>query len=399
MDMIDPQMMLARSLMQRQPTQVRGPAGALANLLAPMAGMMFAKHARGKQEKQQEAETSAMGRLLAEAEAARAQGGDPREAIRGALSEGAGDLGATGRKLMESELSGILSGSGERKTARDVAGRLRYLDNESLAFPGVETPPPNPGTGLVQVYDESSPTGSKWVPKSEAAGQPGKAPSSALSITGYDDKGRPLIQMGGKAPGITKPTRTATEKQLINKSETLAHLSSIRQRYRPEFQQVGTRWDALKARLKSKAGISLAPEESELLQDYSAYRADAGQLFANTLKDLSGVAVNPTEFKRAEVWLPNPGTGLFDGDSPEELESKIERFEDFTKRALMKRNYILRHGLDIDDVDVDDMPGVVRKRGNEIEKQYREDFGLTGEALGDAVRQALTEEFGAGVGR
>lgn len=193
---------------------------------------------------------------------------------------------------------------------------------------------------------------------------------------------------------MTKATAGAVQKRLLGAGDTLSSLASIRDKYRPEFQQLGTRWDAFTTRWQEKLEIGdVSPEDQALLSDYSTYRADAGQLFALTLKDLSGVAVNPTEFKRAQAWLPNPGTGLIDGDSPTELRSKIDRFEEFSKRALMKYSYINQHGLTVDDIDVNDIPNIVNRRGNEIASELQGQ-GLKGDALKQAVKLRLADEFG-----
>lgn len=202
------------------------------------------------------------------------------------------------------------------------------------------------------------------------------------------------VGRGGKGGGkLGRRAQGEVETKILSVGETMAQITSIRNRYKPEYQELGTRWDAFRSKWKSKLGFEVGPEDRQLLRDYSAYRADAGQLFALTLKDLSGVAVNPTEFKRAEAWLPNPGTGLFDGDAPDELTSKLDRFEEFTRRALMKYAFINKNGLTINDVDVDDMPSKMRSRGNEIAKNFQKD-GLTGDALKQAVKYRLADEFG-----
>ena len=122
-------------------------------------------------------------------------------------------------------------------------------------------------------------------------------------------------------------------------------MENITNRYKPSYQQIGTRagmsWDAMRDKINPESLSSLEQQE---LSDYTAYRAESGQLFSNVLKELSGVAVNPTEFKRAEAYLPNPGTGIFDGDSPTQLFSKVERLRDFTDKALAKYSYIKSNG-------------------------------------------------------
>lgn len=250
-----------------------------------------------------------------------------------------------------------------------------------------------PGGKLVEVFDPNSPTGTSWVTSADAIGRPGKPGSKGLSLT-YDEQGRPIVEMGGRND-LTTAARNNIDTKLIDNGDTLSQITAIRSRFRPEYQQIGTRWDAMKGAIKSKAGLQVGKEERQFLQEFSAYRAESGQMFSNVLKSLSGAAVTPHEMKRAEAWLPNPGTGLWDGDDPITLESKLGRLEDFTRKALAKYNYVRRHGLGVDAVDVDQMPRLMRQRGDEIAAELRQQ-GVQDATLVQAVKLRLADEFGIG---
>lgn len=210
----------------------------------------------------------------------------------------------------------------------------------------------------------------------------------------FDDNGRvKSITQGGKGGGLTPAVNTEVQKKIMSSGDTMAQLTSITSRFKPEYQQIGTRWDTFKTKWMDKAGLEVSPEDKKLLEDFTSYRGDAAQLFSLTLKDLSGVAVNPTEYKRAEAWLPSPGSGIFDGDSPTEMRSKLDRFTDFTRKALMKYAYIQKNGLTIDDVDVAQIPSLMNKRGNDLAEEYRKQ-GMGGDALKEAVKYRLADEFG-----
>lgn len=215
-----------------------------------------------------------------------------------------------------------------------------------------------------------------------------------ITIT-TDKDGNTITTIGGSGTDgdITKPTRNKVQEKILNAGDTLSQITSIKTKFKPEYQEFSTKagmaWNSLKDKVNSD---SLMPQEKQKLDDFTQYRAEAGQLFALTLKDLSGVAVNPTEYKRAEVWLPNPGSGIFDGDSPTELKSKVERFEDFTRKALMKHAYIQNKGLTVNDVDVDQMPSLMQQRGDELTAELQST--MEGEALKNAVKTQLADEFG-----
>lgn len=249
----------------------------------------------------------------------------------------------------------------------------------------------------MQVFDPTSPTGTRFVRPEDAIGQPGKPPSKVFAITGYDSEGRPLIEMGGAGGGnMGTAARNAVEQRILDSGDTMSQVAAIRARFRPEFQQIGTRWDALKASWKLKAGLDLDADSRQRLQDFSAYRAESGQMFSNILRSLSGTAVTDPEMRRAEAWLPNPGTGLFDGDDPAMLESKLNRLEDFTRKALAKNSYVRRHGLDIGAIDVEQMPSIMQRRGDELAQELAAQ-GVHGGQLKSAVKQRLADEFGLSV--
>jgi hypothetical protein len=248
---------------------------------------------------------------------------------------------------------------------------------------------------LVEIYDDKSPTGTRFVKASEAVGKPGKMPSG-LNIE-FDEQGRPksISQGRGGSGGMGKAAQNTVEKEILEHGDQMSAMKTIQNLYRPEFQQIGTKWNATLTAIQNKAGVDVDPRDRKQLEEFSKYRAEAAQAFSMTLKRLSGVAVNPTEFKRTEAWMPNPGTGIFDGDSPIELEAKRQRMEDFTRRALIKYNYIRKNGLSKDDIDVDDMPAIVQKRGDELATRLAQRY--KGDELKRAVKSALSDEFGFGI--
>ena len=250
----------------------------------------------------------------------------------------------------------------------------------------------------MEVYDPNSPTGTRLVSRKDALGKPGKPPSG-FSIEMDPETGKVVRVAQGRGAGqggMGKRAEGETQDRILKGGDTMGQLKSIQKLYRPEFQQIGNKWGNYLTAWKDKAGVNLDDSERKNLQDFTQYRAEAAQLFSLTLKDLSGVAVNPTEFERAKSWLPNPGSGIFDGDSPTELEAKRQRFEDFTRRALIKYNYINKNGLSKNDIDVDDIPALVSKRGDELEAQLKS-RGVTGEDLKRQVKTLLSDEFGFGL--
>jgi len=211
-------------------------------------------------------------------------------------------------------------------------------------------------------------------------------PGQGFSVTTPDG----TVVNYGSGGAVTNKTQGEAENRMIEAGDTIAAVTNIRGQFKPTFQQIGTRAQMKVLALKDRAG-TLNDDERAKLSEYATYRAEAGQLMSGMLNQLFGAAISEQEMKRGESFLPNTGTGLFDGDSPTEMDSKLKRYEDFTRKALMKAAYIQRNGLTVDQVSIDQMPDLMRKRGNELSKEYA---NLGPNEMMKAVKARLADEFG-----
>ncbi len=312
------------------------------------------------------------------------------------MSGGSGDTpyGGAGNDTLSGGSGDTPYGGAGNDTLSGGSGDTPYggAGNDTLLVP--------PGTAGISTRDIFN----SLPPQVQTAIKMSKSPRAAFSAYLLREKGLEItfgpdgkvqsVTQGGKPQtmgGLQKSTAGQIEKKILSAGDTMASLTYLKSRYKPEYHQIGPRFYNMMTSLKSKMGGDVSPEDRRRLSEYVTYKAEAYQLFSLTLKDLSGVAVNPTEFKRAEQWLPSPGTGIADGDDPISMESKIARFEDFTKRALMKYAYITKNGLSVDDVDVRDMPHIMQKRGDELAKEYQ---GMEPSEIKKAVRYRLADEFG-----
>ena len=151
-------------------------------------------------------------------------------------------------------------------------------------------------------------------------------------------------------------------------------------------------------------------EDKIALGKFSRYTASTGQLFTQILKALSGVAVNPTEYKRAEIFIPNVGTTIWGGDSPSEVQAKRAEMIRFSRNAMYKYHYIRKNGLSLygpnkaaimngtmeDDVSVFNMENIINRRGAELRQQY-ETEGLKEWEIRQSITRDLIAEFGPGM--
>lgn len=238
----------------------------------------------------------------------------------------------------------------------------------------------------------------KYVPRSQAVGQSAPDEAGLMVTTGPD--GKPVIMratpqgMKSMLGTLGSAAQNEVEKTLVETGGLRQQMASQMERFRPEYQTWGTKLGMWGTALKEKLDLGQAdPDTRQKLAEFTQFRSDAYRLFSQYLKTLSGVAVNPTEFKRAEAQLPNPGTGVFDGDSPTEFASKQREFMDFADKATARLHYIQRRGMTINDIPLDQMPQIIEKRGKELEASIGR-LGIDGEALRKSVRDQLAREFG-----
>ena len=147
--------------------------------------------------------------------------------------------------------------------------------------------------------------------------------------------------------------------------------------FRPEYQQIGPRlgaaWTAFKEKYGGLPGIpkEVSPEDRELLREYTLYRRDAIDNINRYIKEMTGAAMSVPEAKRIRKGVPDAGEGVFDGDSPTEFQAKMLGTMRSLKLATARYSYALRHGLDRDDINLEEMEDIMRDRMREVEQEVR----------------------------
>lgn len=244
----------------------------------------------------------------------------------------------------------------------------------------------NKSEPLVEIYDAASPTGSRMVPRGQAAGQPGK-PSSKMSLT-YDEQGRPIIDIGGAGP--TKSTENEIGKRQLNAVDALDRLSQVEKSFDPSFLTYGGKLKDITTNLQDKAGIPLSPDDQAFQQKYTEFAANtAGNLNA-TLKELSGTAVNASELPRMEKQLPS------EKDGPQKFKAKLDVSTKNFRRAIIRYRYATQIGIDPlkSGIELADVDKLIERRGHELEQSFMQDKTLSPKQIEGMVTQQLKSEFG-----
>lgn len=193
-----------------------------------------------------------------------------------------------------------------------------------------------------------------------------------------------------------KPAQNKIDEGLLDSGMRQQQLSSIERQFRPEFQQLGTRWNALTLSVKDKVGLTdLDPGQKQFLTDFSQYKRNSIDALNQYIKSVTGAAMTNAEAERILRGLPNPGTGLFDGDSPTEFKAKLDDALKQTRLAEARLVYIKRNGMNLADVELSRMPRLMNERGAAIEGAIRKQQPNLPEAdVRKLVRRNLAQEFG-----
>lgn len=192
-----------------------------------------------------------------------------------------------------------------------------------------------------------------------------------------------------------KPAQNKIDEGLLDAGVRQQRLLTIERQFRPEFQQYVPRISAGWSSLKEKMGVDLSPEDKTFLTDFSAYKRNSINSMNEYIKSITGAAMSEAEAERILRGMPNPGQGLFDGDSPTEFKAKMDDAIKQTRLAEARLVYIKRNGMSIGDVSLERMPSLMNQRGGELEKLIRQQNGkLSDGDVRKLVKRNLAQEFG-----
>ena len=213
-------------------------------------------------------------------------------------------------------------------------------------------------------------------------------------------------QVNNYPPGAIEPgkaTRTDLEKEALQSSAAIQRFNQIEAGFKPEYLQYAPRLSAGWAALKEKGGLGLSPGDQRFLKDYSAWSRGAIEEVNSYIQQKTGAAMGAQEALRLKKGVPNPGEGMFDGDSPTQFKAKLDDTMRQLKLVEARSLYALRNGLTLMGpngepvVPLSAMPKIMDERGLQIEQQVRKQYpNLNAKELKQMVVRQLGVEFGIG---
>lgn len=198
---------------------------------------------------------------------------------------------------------------------------------------------------------------------------------------------------GGGTLDVGKTGVGEIDKSLLSSGARLITLNRITEGYDPRFLETKFRAGMAIRGIGEKLGRDLTITERDELSAYSKFRQDAVRQLNQYINEVTGAAIGQgEEAARLKSGVPNPGSGLFDGDSPTEFKAKLENTIRDLKMAEARLHYIKVNGLKLGDVSLARMPMIMKDREQELIKQFKLDPNKPEDR--NVLRNRLAQEFG-----
>lgn len=220
--------------------------------------------------------------------------------------------------------------------------------------------------------------------------QESKKPGGGLSITGYDDKGRPLIQVGGAAP-LGKPAVNTLEEKQIQGIEALSRLDEIERVSDPKLLTYGNTLKDKALGVKSNLGLELTPDQKAFHNQATDMRQSTMENLSRTIKDLTGSAMQLSEVPRIEATVPSMS------DDPDQFPRKLKNATRLIRNGVIRAQIAREQGMDPlnTGIDLGDTKTLIDKRGEQLTRHYAARApGMAPADVEAAIDKQLKAEFG-----
>jgi len=204
----------------------------------------------------------------------------------------------------------------------------------------------------------------------------------------------------GAFDALAGPVTRQAQTDIIGIDDSLARLDEIDAGFDTQFLQVPGRLDAKITELQEKFRIGdPSPEDRQFLADFSAFQRDAIENINLEIKRITGAQMSEKEADRIRQGFPDPGEGIFDGDSPTVFRAKLNSVRNQLLLTRARRIVLLSRGIDLsvltdpartrqfDNLSLGAVERLAEQRAEEVRAAGGDDA---------AVRRMLLEEFGLG---
>ena len=206
--------------------------------------------------------------------------------------------------------------------------------------------------------------------------------------------GGDIINYPPGAVPVGKEGQNALDKAALSTGDRLAQLDRIESSFKPEYlEQRFKGTQALRATGEKFGLKQLSPAQQQELTAFTQFQQDSVRSLNAYINEVTGAAIGAgEEAERIKAGMPNPGTGLFDGDSPTQFNAKLKNTLRDLRTVEARVQYIKANGLKLVDVPLNKMPDIMRKRETELINSLQLDVSKPEDKA--ILRNRLASEFG-----
>lgn len=226
--------------------------------------------------------------------------------------------------------------------------------------------------------------------------------TKALGEQMMKDTDRERMELG-------KPAANDLDEKIVAGLDQISRLEAMNQTFDDKYQTIGTRLGMAGTGWMARLDPSKVDPRSA--QELAAFARDRRRGIENlnlTIKDITGAAMSNPEAGRIMQQVPNPGTGIFDGDDPISYRAKMKDALDQTRLAVARRAWLKKNNPQLLDqlaarkmegvenvMPLDRMRDTMNQRKSEIYQSLKQkNPNASREQLLPYVGQMLNQEFG-----
>jgi hypothetical protein len=174
----------------------------------------------------------------------------------------------------------------------------------------------------------------------------GVTPEPKRGMKIYDREGNLLVDMGGeRTPAMSKKTQGAIEEKIVSGKEQLERMRAIQKEFKPEYQELGTRFESAWTSLKAKLGQPVEEADRKELVGFKKYQRKAIENINLYIKELTGAQMSEKEADRLRLAQPDPGEKWYQGDDPITFKAKMDDVIRMTRAAIARFEYYRNQGI------------------------------------------------------
>lgn len=202
-----------------------------------------------------------------------------------------------------------------------------------------------------------------------------------------------MLEGGGGGETLGKSGMGKVDEALLSSGSRLITLNRIAEGYDPRFLETKFKGSMALRSVGEKLGRPLSQTEQGELRNYTQFRQDAVRQLNQYINEVTGAAIGQgEEAERLKAGVPNPGSGLFDGDGPTEFSAKLQNTLKDLKMVEARLHYIKRNGLKLTDVSLSTMPRIMKERETQLINQFKLDPNNPSDR--NVLKNRLAQEFG-----